>query len=124
MSAIPCFNSTARIGNIDISIVTEAVSADSAEKINTFVRSSDGTSFSFNSCPDSPVSEEIIREQHEKISSKVGKLFSGSGSTAFGNMVDYGALYAKKQFRNFRKEQCNSLKTVRKILLCDDEAKQ
>jgi hypothetical protein len=99
MSKFPCFDSEISAAGLKFSIHTELVPSGDMFKINTFVSSSDGTAFSFNSRHEENFSEEDIRSRHELIVGKITSIFSQEMESSNKNNVDFAAMYTKKDFR-------------------------
>ena len=121
MSDFPCFDSDISVSGLNVSIHTELVPSGTLFKINTFVTSSDGAKFSFNSGHGESFSAEDVRRRHELITGKVQSIFSHKAENGTGNNVDFAAMYMKKDFRHGAGNNSKISENIRKILVFEDE---
>ena len=121
MSDFPCFDSEISAAGLKFSIHTKIVPSGAAFKISTFVSSSDGAAFSFNSASGENFSDEDLRTQHERITGKVSSIFSPKDDTGNKNNVDFAALYMKKEFHHGIDCGTKDIENIKKIIVFDDE---
>ena len=120
MADYPSIDSNLESAGFKFSIHTEVVPSGSVRKINTFVSSSSGEAFSFNSRPEENFSVEDVRGQHEKIKEKISSLLPKNLSSGNKNNIDYAAVYMKKEFRNGSSNDNKTFENIRKILVFDN----
>jgi len=121
MSDFPCFDSEISVSGLKFSVHTELVPSGAAFKVNTYVSSSDGAVFSFNSPAGENFSEEDIRSRHNRIIEKVSSNFSLKESSGSGNNVDFAALYIRKEFRPSSDASNKMAENTRKTLIFENE---
>ncbi len=120
MQDIPSIDSAVESAGLKFSIHTEVVPSGTARKINTFVTSSCGAAFSFNSRAEENFSAEAVRGQHEHIKEKISSRLPENLSSGNKNNIDYAAVYMKKEFRNGSGSGNEVFENIRKILILDD----
>lgn len=121
MSDFPYFDSEISASGLKFSIHTELVPSGAFFKISTFVSSSDGAAFSFNSGSEENFSAEDIRAQHDRITGKVSLIFSPKENAGDKNNVDFAALYIKKEFHKDAAFESKTAENIKKILIFKDE---